>query len=401
MDLAKYQAISRRDYEAIAGPDWPVYSEFQLHQSVAPFVYEEIDAMLVGPRVFDNTAFCVLPFYARELPADIPCCYLPPAHNIKQIKKDMLVGRRPTDCQKCWRLEDSGIKSNRQINNETVDFYFNQDLSLILDSCQQGLNETLHYKIDTSNTCNSTCITCGSLASSLWGQLESRNGVTPHKNWSLDLESFEDKIDFARAKSIGFRGGEPLLSPANFKILEKLIEHGNTDCFINFQTNGGVELSPRQKDILSNFTNVNMSFSIDGVGPVFEYMRYPLKWSLLLKNIDYYRSNNIIVSACYTLSNINALYHEDTCAWFDQNRIRYILNLVYYPNYFRPSALPKLVKDQILKQQQTSQLAEVLATHGPKDDVDYAQFQLEIAQQDLWKGILMQDYLPDLHRLLG
>jgi sulfatase maturation enzyme AslB (radical SAM superfamily) len=217
----------------------------------------------------------------------------------------------------------------------------------------------------------------------------------------LDLDNFDDKIDFARAESIGFRGGEPLLSPANFKILEKLIKHRNFNCFINFQTNGGVELSQRQKDILSNFTNVNMSFSIDGVGPVFEYMRYPLKWSLLLKNIDYCRSNNILVSACYTLSNVNLIHHEETCAWFDQNEIRYILNLVYYPNYFRPSALPKLVKDQILTQQKTSQLADVLATHTPQDDRDYTQFQLEIARQDLWKGIQMQDYLPKLQQLLG
>ena len=401
MNLKRYQAISQRDYEAVAGPDWPNYTEFQLHKSVSLSVYAEIDEMLTGPKLFDNAAFCVLPFYARELPGSRPCCYLPDRYDLEQIKKDMLLGQRPVDCQKCWYLEDSGIKSNRQLHNETTDFYFDQDLSDIFESCQQGLNQTLHYKITSSNTCNSTCITCSSAASSLWGQLESRNGVTLQKNWSMNLEHFTDDIDFANAESIGFLGGEPLLSPTNFKILEQLIKHKNTDCFINFQTNGGVELSQRQRDILSEFSNINMSFSIDGVGPVFEYLRYPLRWDLLLKNIDYCRSNGIMVSACYTISNLNLFYHEETCSWFDKNDIRYFVNLVYQPSCFRPGALPKKVKNIIASQHSKYLLPEIISQHTEQDDLDFAQSQKELAKQDSWKGIRMQDYLSELHGLLG
>ena len=356
-------------------------------------VYAEIDQMLTGPRQFDNSAFCVLPFYAREFPRGTPCCYLAADYDLNQVKQHMLLGQRPAACKKCWDLEDAGIKSNRQLNNETLDFYFDRDLATVFDLCQQGKNKILHYKIATSNTCNSLCITCSSGSSSAWGQLERRNGTTPATNWSLELDTVSHDIDFANAQSFGFLGGEPLLSATNFKILEQLITHANTDCFINFQTNGSVELTQYQKDILEHFTNINMSFSIDGVGAVFEYLRYPLKWDKLLANIDYCRSHGMIVSACYTVSNINLLYHEETCRWFDQNQIRYFVNLVYDPPHFRPGALPEHIKAQMPELQQQP--------HTQQDDVDYAVFREKIALQDQWKGIRMQDYLPKLHQLLG
>lgn len=393
MNLERYKQISQRDYEAIAGPDWPSFADFQLHESVASFVYKEIDEMLTGPRPFNNNAFCVLPFYAKEFPRGSPCCYLADKYNLEEIKLDMLAGRRSTSCQKCWNLEDAGIKSNRQLNNETLDFYFDKDLATVFELCQQGKDEILHYKIATSNTCNSLCITCSSGSSSAWGQLERRNGVVPATNWTLEIDSVADDINFAQAKSFGFLGGEPLLSAANFKILERLIEHGNTDCFINFQTNGSVELSQRQKDILEHFTNINMSFSIDGIGPVFEYLRYPLKWDSVLENIEYCRSHGMMVSACYTVSNLNLLYHKETCAWFDKNDIRYFVNLVYDPPHFRIGALPQQVKEQLPKLDHQP--------HTEQDDLDYGVFRRKIAEQDAWKGIKMQDYLPKLHQLLG
>lgn len=403
MNLKKYQNISLRDYEAVAGPDWPSYTEFQLHNCVESYVYDEIDAMLAGPRILHNPAFCVLPFYGIELQnsQNTVCCLLPNNYDLDKIKSDMLSGQRPSACQKCWNLEDRGIKSDRQIKNETLDFYFDKDLHTLFDQCKEGKNFRAHYKIDSSNTCNSTCITCNSESSSLWGQLETRNGVTAKKNWTLQLDSFSNSIDFKSAKSIGFRGGEPLLSATNFEILENLIKHGNNDCFINFTTNGGVRLNQRQKDILSEFSNVNMCFSIDGTGPVFEYLRHPLRWELLVENIDHCRSNGIGISSSYTLSNLNILYHDVTTAWFDQNQIRYLVNPVYSPSHFRPSALPIEVKSCVLQTLKDSGISNLLINHSDQDEQDYKIFQQEIAKQDHWKNIKMHNYLPELCDLLG
>lgn len=399
MNLKKYQNISQQDYEAVAGTDWPSYNQFQQHESVAPFVYAEIDAMLTGPREFNNSTFCILPFYGMEIPSRTACCLLSTNNSLEDIRSDMLQNRRPAACNKCWTLEDAGIKSDRMVKNETLDFYSDRDIISFFEECQQGQYSTVHYKIDTSNTCNSTCVTCNSSASSLWGQLESRHASTPHKSWSLNYDQVAPDIDFARAKSIGFRGGEPLLSATNFEILQKLIEYNNTNCFINFTTNGSVVLNQKQKDILAQFSNVNMAFSIDGIDSVFEYLRYPLKWEQILKNIDYCKSVGIIVSTSFTISNLNILYFDKTIKWFDQNQIRYFINPVYNPVYFKPSSLPKSVKDKILTLSGPT-VANFLSVHTELDEINYAKFCREIDKQDRWKGIKMKDYLPELAELL-
>jgi hypothetical protein len=43
----------------------------------------------------------------------------------------------------------------------------------------------------------------------------------------------------------------------------------------------------------------------------------------------------------------------------------------------------------------------LLKTHTTKDESDYELFKTEIAKQDRWKGICMQEYLPEFAKLLG
>jgi hypothetical protein len=108
------------------------------------------------------------------------------------------------------------------------------------------------------------------------------------------------------------------------------------------------------------------------------------------------------VTASYTISNLNVLYHSQTVAWFDQNQIAYSLNPVYNPVYFRPGALPKNIKDQIRQQNQNDTVINALLDlHSDQDDQHYQQFLQNINRQDQWKGICMSNYLPELALLLG
>lgn len=320
-----YSWVLESDYISIAGPDWPHWDLFSLGQNVPDFVYKEIDQMLRADTIFSNQAFCVLPFYGREFPENTACCLLPPGVDLDKIKSKMLAGERAAACKKCWDLEDSGGLSDRIIKNRTLDYYTNTSLEILYNNCVNGTNKIISYKVDTNNTCNSTCVTCNSYLSSAWAQLERRNQVTPFKTWRIEPAETHDWIDFENAKTIGFRGGEPFLSNTNFYILEKLLEHNNTDCFITFVTNGSFNLSADQKTLLDRFNKINFCFSIDGIGPVFEYMRYPLVWEDIVNNIEFCRSNNIDVSVHYTLSNLNVLYHAQTSAWFRDNKIPYLL----------------------------------------------------------------------------
>ena len=142
----KYRFFSKKDYNIVAGPDWPSYEQFQLHYNVPDFVYKEVDEMLWHQPPFDDPAFCVLPFYGIEYPTKTPCCLLAPEHDLDQVKNDMLAGIRTSACRHCWTNEDNNIKSDRLIKNETLSFYTNQDLIKIYNDAKNNLNKIVHYK---------------------------------------------------------------------------------------------------------------------------------------------------------------------------------------------------------------------------------------------------------------
>ena len=400
MDVSKYQAISKDDYEAFAGPDWPRYDQFVKHENVPVFVYKELDGFLTNYTQFNDPAFCVLPFYGIEYPAGVQCCIMQPA-DINQVRQQMLGGLRPSACSMCWKLEDAGLVSDRIIKNTTLDHYSNCDLNLLYEDAKASKANTISYKIDTSSVCNATCVTCNGRYSSAWRQLENANNGTVNKQFpDTTNEQTQQLVNFSTAKMINFRGGEPFLSKTNFFILEKLIEHGNTDCFISFTTNGSIIPNSSQLEILSKFKQVDFDISIDGVGPVFEYLRYPLKWEDILRTIEFCKTYNFSVSASYTISNLNVLYHSQTTDWFKNNKINYINNLVTHPAHFRPSALPQAVKLKMLSNDSNPELASFLEHHSTVDDVNFKKFQTEITKQDSWKHININNYLPELIELI-
>jgi sulfatase maturation enzyme AslB (radical SAM superfamily) len=389
----KYSYVKQVDYESVAGTDWPSFDQFRLHENVKQFVYDEIDQMLAPDEVFDDPAFCVMPFYGWQTDIKSSCCLLPKNHNIEKIRTDMLNSRRPEECWKCWKNEDAGIKSDRQIKNETLGVLEDVPIQSLKEDCDQGRFVISMLKVVTNNTCNATCVTCNSDISSSWGILERKNNIKPPKSWKIKLQDFTYQLDHSRLQVAAFQGGEPFLSSTNFNLLDEILNHGNDDCFVSFVTNGSFDLTKSQKNTLSKFKQVNFCFSIDGVGPVFEYMRYPLSWPKILDNIKWAQDHGIDVSVSYTISNLNLWYHAQTTAWFQEQGINFLTALVEYPSYFQPSALPENIKDRIITD--NPDVAKLLDSHTEHDDRNYQQFLVEIQKQDSWKGISIRDYLPE------
>lgn len=397
-DTSKYRGISQADYAAFAGPDWPTFECFNQHTNVPEFVYKELDQFLSNHTPLPaNSSFCVLPFYGIEYPRKTCCCIMEPA-DILQIKQQMIDGIRPDACKACWKLEDAGLISDRIIKNATVDYYSKRNLSLLYKDAKENNAKIISYKIDASSTCNSACVTCNGSFSSLWRQLEKDNNAVIYLS-SPDITNnqAEELIDFSTATMINFRGGEPLLSKTNFFILEKLIEHNNTQCFISFTTNGSIIPTDKQLEILSKFDQVDFNLSIDGVGPVFEYLRHPLKWASIFDMIEWCRNHNFGLSASYTISNINIMYHNQTVDWFNVNDIKYGTNVVTWPAHFSVSALPENVKKELI--QQFPKVESFLSKHTPQDDINFEKCKIEISKQDAWKNINIIDFLPEFVKL--
>lgn len=334
-----------------------------------------------------NDYFCVLPFYSQEYinnNKSIACCLLPQDINLEELRETMLSGKRSSACQKCWDLEDQGYPSDRQLKNQALDFYTDKDIGILEKECSAGNFSTQIVKLYTSSVCNSTCATCGPEASSAWSKLKN----IPIKYDCLP-DSIIDNIDYSSVKILSFVGGEPLYEQKNFTVLKNLIKENNTDCFISFVTNGSVPLSDNQISILAQFKNLNFSLSIDGVGRVFEYVRYPLSWELLNHNISIYKSLNINLSVSYTISNLNIFSYQETVEWFNSQGLEYNHNIVTFDEWFSPNSLPESVKDKLYAK-------FLLRPHQENDDVNFKRFVNEVRYQDRLKGISIRDYIPEV-----
>ena len=350
--------------------------------------------------------FCVLPWFGREISystVETHCCLLPKNYDINKIRETIKNGGRPSECQKCWNLEDQGIKSDRQVKNETLDYYLDRDIEMIKkDAVEQG-EKILMLKLLTSFTCNATCVICCPGASSSWNILSQKiNPSIPIKQYQfVDLDQVKQKVDFKNLATLSLIGGEPLYEKKNLDLLEYVLEQGNDRVFLSIVTNGSVRLNSRWKHVLSKFQNINLSVSIDGTEKVFEYTRYPLLWKDLEINLEFFKNITENISSNYTVSNLNVSDHRTSVEWFQSQKINFSINPIYVPAHFSPSALPISVKESISKT--FASLApkhQISLTYSSQDEINYEQFKKEIKQQDHAKGIHMRDYLPELYQSL-
>jgi MoaA/NifB/PqqE/SkfB family radical SAM enzyme len=280
-----------------------------------------------------NDTFCVLPWFGREFSNGkvTPCCLLPYNTDLSALRQDLLSGIKSPACNKCWDLESNGQKSRRQFENSFLDYKLDRDIDKIRDDCIDNSYQILAYQIQTSNLCNQACVTCSSKHSSKWAEIEKKMSISPQPVYYSDIKNLN--INYQTAKRIELLGGEPMFDPRTFDLLGQLIDSNNTDCFISIVTNGSIWLNEKQVNILSKFTDLNICVSIDGVGPVFEYMRWPTKWDTLIQNINQYRTVAKSLSVSYTISSLNALYYNETIAWFQQEGLPYNHNIVTYPTW--------------------------------------------------------------------
>jgi sulfatase maturation enzyme AslB (radical SAM superfamily) len=186
-------------------------------------------------------------------------------------------------------------------------------------------------------------------------------------------------------------GGEPFFDPTTFQILNLLIEHNNTDCFISVVTNGSILLNDYQLDILSKFTDLNICISVDGIGPVFEYLRWPAKWNVVCNNIKKFQqiTNNISIS--YTISSLNILYYQQTVDWFNAEKLRYNHNIVSFPTWLSLDTMPIKIKKLLVN----NSFAKLWIPENG-NEISLKDYYIKIQQQDRAKKIDIKNYLPEL-----
>lgn len=273
----------------------------------------------------------------------------------KELRLDMLEGKWHANCKRCMDEEASGMKSMRLLYHDkwvkNNHFTFD-DAKKITDPVTGELSKNhfpFYYDIQLGNLCNLKCRICNPIVSSSWipdamkmENLGSKAKVTIRDDFDIEVEHLYGKKykftpdPFAWAESDDFWkemseikstidrlyliGGEPMMINRHFKFLEECIESGDSkNIILQYDTNL-TNLPQKVIEYWKQFKRVECGFSIDGKGKQLEYMRHPIKWSHMLKNINKLellasQSSNIKVYDSITISIYNVLHVLDYIEW--------------------------------------------------------------------------------------
>jgi MoaA/NifB/PqqE/SkfB family radical SAM enzyme len=255
-----------------------------------------------------------------------------PEHN--QLKKCVENDIPISGCQACYDSEADGIKSRRQGAKELYEEFHN-DTNLNLSS-PQGLD----YSV--GNLCNLKCVICGPSNSSQW--VSDYQQLFPGKSTELfrykkyqQLE-IDDHDLLQNLKSVHFHGGgEPLLSDNHVNLLLKIQEvKGLADVRVFYNTNGTQIVSDKILQLWEKCKLIELYFSIDDLGPRFEYQRTNARWTDVESNLTWFYKHmphNHMFNINCTWGYLNFFYLDEMYDWwkekFSSNRYKDPTNLIF------------------------------------------------------------------------
>jgi len=350
-------------------------------------------------RAKQSKSFCILPFthVATKTYGDIKlCCRSLPVGNIKeqplssiwnsdryrQIRKDMLSGERPAECNICWNQEDVGVISMRQrLNNERS--YMSPQLSKCNDEYAIPF-EIPVLELKLSNFCNLKCRMCHPLDSTSWfsdwktiehlmatnnkGTYDKVNKMTSPYLSAWDDETFWKEFDelLPHFRIIEFAGGEPLIDPIHYKVLEKLAPYGH-QIQLKYATNLTNIVFGKTKifDIWDNFSEVHLHVSIDGMGDMYDYIRQGANWQQLIDNIDAVsQRRNVVMSPQITVQIYNIHQLPEFFDFFTERmECKLVSHRVDFPKFLSIKCLPPKYKAKIIAQLEEYATTIVDKTH--------------------------------------
>ena len=278
-------------------------------------------------------------------------CFLPPLHKIdaeavkknpralhntpekKQQRAMMLEGKQPDGCSSCWKVEAQGKQlSDRAYRSSEP--WAQQGWEDVIDTGADGDIDPTYLEVNFNHACNLACSYCSPHLSSKWAEDITANGPYPTKVPHNSIDYFKsighypipnrEKNPYVEAfwkwwpdlypklKHFRMTGGEPLMDKNTFRVLDYVVDNGRKDLNMSITSNASVPEKNwnRFVDTVSFITEYDklesfrLFVSVDGWGEQAEYMRDPLDFDLLWRNVNNYlnRTKDGLVTFIVTLN---------------------------------------------------------------------------------------------------
>lgn len=394
-------------------------------------------------------SFCVLPFIHSATLTDgsIPLCCVSKSSSkidlnestmedywnssyVKDIRRKMLQGEQIKDCSRCYEEEKSGYRSHRLIENKAWEEKLGEkSLSDILSKVDgSGHTEQGIVSVDLrlGNTCNLQCVMCRPQDSSKWKsatpnllrelserklseEWREKNNINIKKfEWYKNVNFWEHlKSCLPTLRELIIGGGEPMLIKEHLEFIKFCVKSGEAQhIHLRYHTNMTVfpeEMIP----YWSQFERVEFFASIDGMGEVADYVRYPSVWKDVKANllkVDQL-GDNVWLRLLYSVHALNIKHLPEFLKWVNNQKFKKEKlflgtqsfvhpGIVHWPEYLNIKVLPQDYKDEI-----TQDIKNMRAWYS-HSDYDKYEGLIQFMNSEDWseKIPLTRDYVKALDK---
>lgn len=323
--------------------------------------------------------FCLAPWVHSTVTVDTklyPCCAIKKngtqtytdfegwwnGDTMGKLRSDFIADVKNTNCNKCWQDESLGKESLRQGYNRLFKPYVNfaQLRDDIKNNNIDNVSLPTTWELDIGNLCNLKCIMCNPTWSnkihdevldnkSKFEQFpvlieQTKNSVSADWTESEDGKSFINMVK-PNIKWLKIQGGEALTVKGIRDLIESLDSKNVT---LSITTNGTV-LDQRLLDALAKFKKVEISISVEAIGPANDVIRYGSSWQVIEKNISLlHQCPNIDLQLNHVLQNTSTLFLPDVIKFAEQQGLHLSVTQLKQPEYLSLESIPTFHIDKLI-----------------------------------------------------
>ena len=214
----------------------------------------------------------------------------------------------PAECSRC---HDTERVNGRSIRQNAIEF----------DAQQTNKNYLIVGGI-LDNVCNSACFSCSKEYSTKIGGLTDKTYPIVDNSdayWNLPLE---------RVVQLDINGGEPSASKNYKRILKDLPPNLRS---LRLNTNCS-RIIRELEDIVAQGIDVTVTASLDGIGEVHDYVRWPIKWDKFYNNLMIYKSMNVRLNTWTTISALNIRDFKNILKFVSRHKIDHSYAFLHQPD---------------------------------------------------------------------
>lgn len=299
----------------------------------------------------------------------------------KKIQRKLMIdGKRPRECDYCWKIEDLNKDYFSDRHYKTADYWAWDRFYEIANSDPGDDVYPSYLEVSFSNACNLKCSYCSPEISSKWLEEikqhgpypidESNNAIDWYKQVGRYPYAHNEKNPYVDAfwkwfpkalphlKVFRITGGEPLMSKDTWRVFEYISRNPQPDLELAINTNLSVDdklidkLISEINSLRSLVKKIDIYTSLESIETRAEYSRYGLDYNRWVTNLHRCLAETSSTVSIMTTINILSISNfaefiemimavrKEFNTSFEINRIPISINYLRWPSHLSVTLLP-------------------------------------------------------------